>query len=218
MYFRLFHLILIQMGKITKGILGPFSGKVGAVVGSSWKGVDYIKSLPGPNTSNTVKQQVQRGRFKSVVSLASSLQGTLIRPVWNKSAVKMTGSNLFVKTNMNAFDTDGELVNYSQFHASVGSLALPANLQIQDGAVNSGVEVSWTDESASGIGSADDQLHLVAVRNGVANVMHTNLLRSAQSAEIILPLGAGVVHVYAFFGKADGSQYSSDKYQDVSLT
>lgn len=69
------------MGKYTQGILGPFSGKVGAIVGSSWKGVNYIKSLPGPNTSNTERQQVQRSRFKSVVKMASSLLASLIRPV-----------------------------------------------------------------------------------------------------------------------------------------
>jgi len=35
------------MGTIKKGILGGFSGKVGTVVGSSWKGIVLIyKSKP----------------------------------------------------------------------------------------------------------------------------------------------------------------------------
>lgn len=34
------------MGTIKKGILGGFSGKVGTVVGSSWKGIAYMRSLP----------------------------------------------------------------------------------------------------------------------------------------------------------------------------
>src|SRR5690606_508733 len=34
------------MGIIKQGILGGFSGKVGNVVGASWKGIDYIRSLP----------------------------------------------------------------------------------------------------------------------------------------------------------------------------
>lgn len=34
------------MAKIDEGILGPFSGKVGEVIGSSWHGISYIKSQP----------------------------------------------------------------------------------------------------------------------------------------------------------------------------
>ena len=33
------------MAKLKKGILGPISGKIGPVVGSSWKGIPYIKSV-----------------------------------------------------------------------------------------------------------------------------------------------------------------------------
>ena len=31
------------MGTIKKGILGGFSGKVGTVVGASWKGISYMR-------------------------------------------------------------------------------------------------------------------------------------------------------------------------------
>ena len=34
------------MAKIDEGILGPFSGKVGEVIGSSWHSIPYIKSRP----------------------------------------------------------------------------------------------------------------------------------------------------------------------------
>jgi hypothetical protein len=37
------------MGKLSKGILGPFSGLVGTVIGSSWKGVNYMRSRPKKN-------------------------------------------------------------------------------------------------------------------------------------------------------------------------
>ena len=32
------------MGTIKQGILGGFSGKVGSVVGASWKGISYMRS------------------------------------------------------------------------------------------------------------------------------------------------------------------------------
>jgi len=35
------------MGTIKKGILGGFSGKVGTVIGGVWKGIEYMRSIPG---------------------------------------------------------------------------------------------------------------------------------------------------------------------------
>lgn len=34
------------MGTIRQGANGSFRGKAGSVIGSSWKGIDYIKGLP----------------------------------------------------------------------------------------------------------------------------------------------------------------------------
>ncbi|RZT91885.1 hypothetical protein EV201_3104, partial [Ancylomarina subtilis] len=43
-------------------------------------------------------------------------------------------------------------------------------------------------------------------------------VRSDQSAEITLPVPAGNVHVYAFFGTADGGQFSPDLYSKIILS
>ncbi|TCK83588.1 DUF6266 family protein [Albibacterium bauzanense] len=34
------------MAKMKKGLLGPISGKIGDIVGSSWRGIVYVKSRP----------------------------------------------------------------------------------------------------------------------------------------------------------------------------
>lgn len=52
------------MGTIKQGILGGFSGKVGNIVGASWRGIDYIRSLPASvRNPRTVAQVSQRTRF-----------------------------------------------------------------------------------------------------------------------------------------------------------
>lgn len=33
------------MARFLKGINGAYSGKVGSVIGSNWRGVDYVRSL-----------------------------------------------------------------------------------------------------------------------------------------------------------------------------
>ncbi len=55
------------MGKIKQGILGGFSGKVGPVIGTSWKGKAIIKARPlSHNDRNSVAQQEQRAKFSLV--------------------------------------------------------------------------------------------------------------------------------------------------------
>lgn len=62
------------MARINQGILGPFSGKVGEVIGSSWKGIPYIKSrtmsFHDPKTpaqlAHRMRLQVAHGFVRSI--------------------------------------------------------------------------------------------------------------------------------------------------------
>ncbi len=49
------------MGKYKNGILGAFSGKIGPVIGASWRGIDYMRGLQKlSNKPATAKQSAQR--------------------------------------------------------------------------------------------------------------------------------------------------------------
>lgn len=55
------------MATIKQGALGGFSGKVGPITGSSWKGKAVIKARPlSVNDPNTVLQQQIRAKFKLI--------------------------------------------------------------------------------------------------------------------------------------------------------
>ncbi|WP_291131895.1 DUF6266 family protein [Flavobacterium sp. UBA7682] len=55
------------MGTYNKGILGPFSGKVGTVVGANWRGKDIMRSLPKKtNRTPTETQLLKRQLFTTV--------------------------------------------------------------------------------------------------------------------------------------------------------
>ncbi len=58
------------MTKVNNGINGPFSGKVGSVVGVNCRGVNYISAKPNKSQKGkpSVKQLAQRVRM-SVVGL-----------------------------------------------------------------------------------------------------------------------------------------------------
>ena len=56
------------MGKISQGILGGLSGKVGNVIGGSWKGIDYIRIKPSSVTNPRTPGQVnQRNKFSATI-------------------------------------------------------------------------------------------------------------------------------------------------------
>ncbi|MPM74213.1 hypothetical protein SDC9_121198 [bioreactor metagenome] len=67
-----------SMGRIKKGALGGFSGKVGNVVGASWKGIDYIRSWPAKvNDPKTKEQLKQRGRFSITLDFLRTITPVL---------------------------------------------------------------------------------------------------------------------------------------------
>lgn len=88
------------MAVINNGILGGLAGKVGPVIGSKWKGIDYVKAYVKPANPNTSAQQVQRARMSSCVQLAQSLASSIVTLFFSPFAVKMSGYNKFVKANV----------------------------------------------------------------------------------------------------------------------
>ena len=62
------------MAKYHSGYLGPFNGKLGTAVGSSWKGINYLRSL-GRRRRNSAspKQQAQMARFALVGRFIKSM-------------------------------------------------------------------------------------------------------------------------------------------------
>lgn len=88
------------MGVIKQGILGGFQNKVGAVIGSNWKGIATMRSRPlSVANPRTGKQVAVRSEFSTLVKMASALNATLIRPFWSRFAQKKTGANAFISAN-----------------------------------------------------------------------------------------------------------------------
>lgn len=55
------------MAKLSKGIFGPVSGKIGSVVGSTWKNIACVRSLPQKkNSPQTPAQIANQQKFKFV--------------------------------------------------------------------------------------------------------------------------------------------------------
>ncbi len=81
------------MGKISQGVLGGFSGKLGNVVGASWKGIDYMRIKPA-NVANpkTQGQLDQRSKFALVLNFLQSMTA-FVRLGFKLYATKKTQFN-----------------------------------------------------------------------------------------------------------------------------
>lgn len=151
------------MGIIKQGILGGFSNKVGSVVGSSWKGIAVMRSLPiSVANPRTAAQVSQREEFAQTAKIASSMLAEVVQPCWNRNAKRMSGYNAFVKYNEKFADPSNFIQALMAFQYSVGDLNRP---QIQaTGDVLAGDSWSWLKNSNLGrYDRMDDAIVTVAV-------------------------------------------------------
>ncbi|WP_254050349.1 DUF6266 family protein, partial [Myroides sp. N17-2] len=56
------------MAEIKQGILGPVNGKVGTVVGATWRGVNYIRAKPRKSRKKPSMKQLLQWDKMSLVS------------------------------------------------------------------------------------------------------------------------------------------------------
>lgn len=125
------------MGSYSKGANGTFSGKVGSVIGSSWRSIDYLKSLPKKSSKEaTVDQLAQRAKFALAPLYLRPIKDILNIGFGDKKLNKITGYNAAVKvflTQAVGGDFPAFTIDFSKMVISKGSLSvfhgLGANLQ-----------------------------------------------------------------------------------------
>lgn len=185
-------------GVITGGILGGFSGKVGAVVGGKWKTTNYMRAYVIPANPNTVGQQNQRGKTGRLVSIAKSVLSTIVQPYWNPFYSTMSGYNAFVKANKASLaDTTFELD--ADFVMSEGTLHPLLTLAGVYTTGTGALAVTWADNSGVGNALGTDGVVLIAVNiDGTLYDLDTADTRAGSPAELTLPTGLTATSIVVF--------------------
>ena len=81
------------MARLKQGILGPVSGSVGTIVGSSWKDTDYIRSKSTkPKGDPSLLQLDNQYKFSAVINFVSTMT-ELLNQTFSKYANNMSESN-----------------------------------------------------------------------------------------------------------------------------
>jgi len=200
------------MGHIRKGILGGFSGKVGTVVGASWKRTMYMRSLPKKNTNQrSLAQRTQMSKFAIVVALLRPLTAVL-RIGWKRYANHQSAYNActaYTLANAITGEFPNHQIDYKKVMISRGNLT---QIQAPTLTGSSGkITITWKDNSGIGNAKETDKL-LLALINPTKNEVITRYdetERSEESVTIDLPHWTGNrAHIYMAFASEDGKDVS----------
>jgi len=206
------------MGKISQGILGGFSGKVGNVVGGNWKGIDYMRVKPASVANPQTEGQVdQRTKFSTVLQFLQPLRGFL-KVGFRGYAIKMTEFNSAMSYNVkNAIigEYPDYVIDYENALISRGGLTGALNPTVNSPGAGQ-VLFNWADNSLDGNANATDKA-MVLVYNPARNeaVYVTNgSARNTGTHTLTVPDQYSGDTVYAFiaFISEDGKSVSNSKY------
>src|SRR6476660_4673727 len=82
------------MAHFPKGLMGAFSGRIGNLVGSTWNGIAYMRSLPDLKRKPKVSpaQRAQRAKFRIAMKFVHSMHELFMMTFKDKASGK-TGIN-----------------------------------------------------------------------------------------------------------------------------
>jgi hypothetical protein len=149
------------MVKLKQGILGGISGKVGNVVGSSWKGISVVKAMPlSVANPRTEAQTEQRSALAIAVKVAVAILADVIKPHNDRFARKMSGYNLFMSRNVEEFKEIQIPAKKVKMQLSRGKLGNTANFRLA-GHSSASLRFEWDTAFNNKYQSADDIVYLV---------------------------------------------------------
>ena len=208
------------MGTIKKGILGGFSGKVGNVIGGSWKGIDYMRSVSSRKRGqSTQKQKEQQMKFALIARFQQPLTNLLSR-TFRGFAIKMTGANSATSYNLRNAITGTYpdfAIDYSRVLVSRGDMPNAINPAVE--AVSDGMVVfTWGNNTGTGKTKDSDRSVLVAYCPEMQHFIYTDEGASREEEEAQLDLFAFTekeVHTWIAFISEDGTEVATSIYTGV---
>jgi hypothetical protein len=206
------------MGKISQGILGGLSGKVGNIIGGSWKGIDYIRIKPTSVANPRTEGQVnQRNKFSATIQFLKPNKDFL-NVGFKAFAIKKTAFNAamsYVLGNAITGAAPNFNVDYSLALLSRGSLSNPVNGSV-DLSTSNQVTFSWDDNSAEGNANATDKAMVLAYNPSKKESMYllNGSVRTAISQTLALPTSytGDTIQLFMAFVSENGKVVSNSVY------
>jgi hypothetical protein len=206
------------MGKIAQGILGGLSGKVGNIVGGSWKGIDYIRIKPSSVANPRTEGQVnQRNKFTITLEYLQATKD-FIKIGYKSFATKKTEFNAamsYVLNNSVGGIAPNFTIDYSLALLSRGPLSGVLN-GTTDLATAGQVSFDWDDNSAEGNANVTDKAMVLVYnpskKESISILDGADRTVGSQVVTIPNTYAGDTVELFMAFVSADGTQVSNSVY------
>ncbi len=202
------------------GMPGGISGKVGTVVGGSWNGINYLRSLPAPKATRKLSElQLERQVKFALGMLFIRAMGELPAVSFQKGMGRTAKNSMQGRLLSQAIGGryPGLFIDYSQVDIARGELKKAAGARaVTDG--EGSIRFTWTDNTGMGNAAATDLAILVAYNPGTNDMIWTPAggTRSAQSGLLDAGLFSGrEVHTWLSFRTLDGKRVADSCYLGV---
>lgn len=211
------------MATIKQGILGAFSGKVGSVVGSSWKGIAIMKSRPASVANpKTAKQVIQRSKMTAVVGFAKEILPEVIKPLYDRFVSRMSGYNAFIQSNIGCFE-NGELTKPADLQISprVNKAQLIDAIAAEAGLYKG--KATFASDAGTGFALADDICYMVGYNEESGKVWGglCDGTRADGEVEFDIPFDVawvnGFVHFWFSFMRSDGTVVFATAHKSLEI-
>lgn len=205
------------MAKFNDGINGAFHGKVGKVVGATWKGIAYMRSAPKPRTSPPGKMEMAN-RKKWALS-QSWLQPItqFVQIGWKGYSHKSEGF-IAAKSYLlkNAFEVvaNDVVINPALAKLSSGELPLPTTIKVTQ-KENGVVQFTWDKKFDYEKAHAGDQILMLAYNVEKKEAEYNLVGQSRKIGSDLLKLPddkPGTYYLYAAFISYDRTRQSDSVY------
>ena len=206
------------MGTYNKGILGPFSGKVGTVVGANWRGKDVMRSLPKKtDRTPTETQLLQREKFTAVSNFLTPISN-VVSLYYGSGSGELTRRNQAMSYHMKeavTYVNPNFEILFDKVQISKGDLLGIQNPTASSPAAGE-IRFNWEDNSGQGSAKNTDQL-IVVLYSPLEDIYYTNgnaATRDAARVTLTLPTYFARLEVQAWitFASATGKSYATSVY------
>lgn len=144
------------MSRYNQGILGPFSGRVGSVVGAKWKDQFVMRARPYPKQEvvPTARQLSQRNRFALMAEAMRALAGAVNTGFrFNAKLQKMSARNIAMQENMQGAMTEsGGVWSIDAANVVVARGNFGNVLTLNAAYNNNNMSLSWANNSGAIVG------------------------------------------------------------------
>ncbi len=158
------------MAIVKESPIGVVSGKLGMIAGAKWKGINYLRVIPGSVANpQTQKQLTQRMKFSVTMEFISAVR-QFLKTGFKNWAVQMTPANAAFSYNIKNAITGAYpdiAIDYPNVLVSRGEVA-PALNQVASSTVAGTVKFDWEDNTGE-VGAMGIDKTLLLVYNPSQN-------------------------------------------------